>query len=105
MVCGLIEGSVAIDSFVGRAEELRRVEAACAEVGRLRRGRLVSVVGEAGIGKTRFSEECAARARAAGMTVVWGRCWADGGAPPLWPWQAILVGLRGADAASLLDSD
>jgi predicted ATPase len=106
MVCGrLATGRIEIDSFVGRSQELRRVELACADVARLERGRLVAVAGEAGIGKTRFCEECATRARAAGLTVVWGRCWADGGAPPLWPWQSILARLGGPDAASLLDGD
>jgi tetratricopeptide (TPR) repeat protein len=101
----LATGRTEIDSFVGRSEELRRVELACADVARQERGRLVAVAGEAGIGKTRFCEECATQARAAGLTVVWGRCWADGGAPPLWPWQSILARLGGADAASLLDGD
>ncbi|HXM53777.1 MAG TPA: ATP-binding protein [Candidatus Dormibacteraeota bacterium] len=92
-------------AFVGRADELRWVEAVCADVAGAGRGRLVTVTGEAGIGKTRFCEECATRAGAAGLTVVWGRCWADGGAPPLWPWQSILAGLGGAGAAALLDGD
>jgi len=57
------------------------------------------------MGKTRFCEEGAARARAAGMTVVWGRCWSDGGAPALWPWQPVLTELCGPEAAELLDHD
>src|SRR6266700_5056879 len=105
IVAGLSEGSGAAGSFVGRSEELGRVELICADVARLGQGRLVTVAGEAGIGKSRFCEECAIRARAAGLTVVWGRCWADGGAPPLWPWQSVLAGLGGADAAALLDGD
>jgi tetratricopeptide (TPR) repeat protein len=105
IVGSLAEGSGEVDSFVGRSEELRRVELVCADAARAGQGRLVTVVGEAGIGKTRFCEECAIRARAAGLVVVWGRCWADGGAPPLWPWQSILAGLGGAEAASLLDGD
>src|SRR2546429_5075450 len=105
MVWGLTESRPAIDSFVGRSRELERVERALADAARLGQGRLMMVAGEAGIGKARFCEECAARARTAGSTVVWGRCWADGGARPLWPWQSILAGLRGAEAASLLDGD
>jgi tetratricopeptide (TPR) repeat protein len=105
IVTGLAEGSRAVDSFVGRSAELRRVELACTGVVRRGQGRLATVTGEAGIGKTRFCEECGAGARTAGLTVVWGRCWADGGAPPLWPWQSILAGLGGARAAALLDGD
>jgi tetratricopeptide (TPR) repeat protein len=101
----LAEGTGGVGSFVGRSEELRRVEVSIADVARVGRGRMVMVAGEAGIGKTRFCEECAARARAAALTVVWGRCWADGGAPPLWPWQSVLAGLGGAEAAALLDGD
>jgi tetratricopeptide (TPR) repeat protein len=101
----LAEGSAEVDAFVGRSEEVRRVETICGDVARLCRGRLVAVVGEAGIGKTRFCEECTLRAHAAGLTVVWGRCWPDGGAPPLWPWQSILAALCGPRAAALLDGD
>lgn len=105
IVWGLSEGGGGTGTFVGRSDELRRVESICGDVARLGHGRLVAVTGEAGIGKTRFCEECAARARTAGLTVVWGRCWADGGAPPLWPWQAVLAGLGGAEATALLDGD
>lgn len=105
MVTPLADGRGRLDSFVGRREELRRVELSCADVVRLGQGRLVTVTGEAGVGKTRFCQEVADLAREAGMTVVWGRCWADGGAPPLWPWQSILSGLGGAEAGSLLDGD
>lgn len=61
--------------------------------------------GEPGIGKTRFCDEVADQVRAAGLRVVAARCWSDGGAPPLWPWQPILGELCGRDAADLLASD
>jgi tetratricopeptide (TPR) repeat protein len=92
------------DRFVGRAHELGLVEAACAEAGR-GRGSVTVVSGEAGIGKTRFCREVADRAERSGLVVVTARCWADGGAPPLWPWQAIVAELCGAEAAELLESD
>jgi len=101
----LTEGSGGAGGYVGRSDELRRIEVICDDVARAGHGRLVTVVGEAGVGKSRFCEECAVRAAAAGLTVVWGRCWADGGALPLWPWQSILAGLGGAEAAALLDGD
>ena len=92
------------ERFVGRAQELRQIEAAFASAAQ-GRGSLAVVSGEAGIGKTRFCEEIANRARGAGLTVVTARCWGDGGAPPLWPWQPILGDLCGREAADLLASD
>jgi tetratricopeptide (TPR) repeat protein len=90
--------------FVGRADELRRVEQLC-DAARHGRGALVLVAGEPGIGKTRFCEEAGARAQRAGLTVAVARCWGEGGAPPLWPWQPILADLCGAEKAGLLDSE
>ncbi len=68
-------------------------------------GSVVLVSGEAGIGKTRFCREVAARARVGGFATAWGSCWPEGGAPPLWPWQTILAGLAGEAAAKLLVND
>ena len=45
------------------------------------------------------------RARHGGLTAVYARCWVDGGAPALWPWQQILAGLCGSDALELLERD
>jgi tetratricopeptide (TPR) repeat protein len=92
------------DRFVGRAHELGLVEAACAAA-RRGRGSATVVSGDAGIGKTRFCREVADRAERGGLAVVTARCWGDGGAPPLWPWQAIVAELCGAEAAELLASD
>ncbi|WP_198047061.1 AAA family ATPase [Kutzneria sp. 744] len=91
-----------MDRFVGRAAELRRLEYAWRDTAR---GRLVAVTGPAGVGKTRLCEEASDRARAAGLRVVWGRCWSDGGAPALWPWQPLLADLCGARTAGLLSSE
>ena len=93
----------AAERFVGRADELRRIDRVCtaAPDGR---GAVVLVSGEAGIGKTRFCDEAAERARRAGLTVVSARCWGEGGAPALWPWQPILAELCGDEAARLLGS-
>ncbi|HEU5242108.1 MAG TPA: BTAD domain-containing putative transcriptional regulator, partial [Ornithinibacter sp.] len=57
------------------------------------------VVGEPGIGKTRLVDDLVARARQLGTTAVVGRCSQDDGAPPLWPWLALLDGR--ADAAGV----
>jgi predicted ATPase len=55
--------------FVGRERELSRLQSALD-----RRVRLVLVVGDAGIGKTRFVGEGLARAAATGLSVISGGC-------------------------------
>ena len=75
--------------LVGRTEELAALEQALADAA-AGRGRMVLVSGEAGIGKTRLTEELAARARAAGATVAWGGADEGDGAPAFWPWVQVL---------------
>jgi len=89
--------------FVGRKRELQILEETLAGAGE-GEGAVVLVTGPAGIGKTRFCREVAARARRSGHTVAWGSCWPAGGAPPLWPWQQIL-GALGEAPAELLAAD
>lgn len=86
--------------FVGRGRELRELAAVADDLAR-RRGRLVLLTGEAGIGKTRLAEEAAGRAAAAGARVIWGQCWEAGGAPAYWPWSQALrrLALAAGDAA------
>src|SRR3712207_2226802 len=55
-------------------------------------GRLVMLVGEPGIGKTRLAQELAAEAERQGCLVLWGRCWESEGAPAFWPWIQIIGG-------------
>jgi DNA-binding SARP family transcriptional activator len=84
-------------AFVGRDAELAEL------LGGLKDalsgdGRLVLLVGEPGIGKSRLAEELTRRAHARGATVLTGRCWEAGGAPPYWPWvQALRTYVRAAD--------
>ena len=53
-------------------------------------GRLIMLVAEPGIGKTRTAQELATHARLRGAQILWGRCREEGGMPPYWPWvQAI----------------
>lgn len=59
--------------FVGRERQLDRLTDAWR-----RRRRMVEVVGEPGIGKTRLVAELARRAHGEGATVLWGRCSEDG---------------------------
>ena len=81
--------SLAGGVFVGRQREMGELKGAL-EDALSGRGRLVTLVGEPGIGKTRTSEELATYARMRGAQVFWGRCYEEQGVPPYWPWvQAI----------------
>ena len=51
------------------------------------KGRMVTLVGEPGIGKTRTAQELATYAGMRGAQVLWGRSYESGGAPPYWPWS------------------
>jgi predicted ATPase len=77
------------DIFVGRAQEMAILQAHLdsAVAGH---GRLVLLVGEPGIGKTRTAHELATHARARGAQVLIGRCYESEGAPPFWPWVQIM---------------
>lgn len=72
--------------LVGRDAELAEVDRALAEAG-TGRGRVVLVLGEPGIGKTRFTEAVLARAAAAGARTGRG-AWEPDGSPPLEGWTA-----------------
>jgi len=67
-------------AFVGREGELSRLVGALGG-----NARLVLVVGDAGVGKTRFAGEGMARAAAAGMVMVRGECLPLVGTLPLLP--------------------
>jgi tetratricopeptide (TPR) repeat protein len=73
------------NAFVGRERELRVLQEELAETSS-GRGRLVTIVGDAGIGKTRIIEEFVSRAADAPSRTLWGRCPEQGGAPAYWPW-------------------
>jgi DNA-binding SARP family transcriptional activator len=78
--------------LVGRTEELAGLVDL---LGRAEQGvpSFAALVGEPGIGKSRLLAELAAVARSRGVHVLVGRCSQDEGAPPLWPWAAVLDGL------------
>ncbi|OKI67891.1 AfsR/SARP family transcriptional regulator [Micromonospora sp. CB01531] len=88
---------------VGRDEELARLDTALAAAW-AGVTTVVTLTGEAGIGKTRLAEEAAVHATAAGALVVWGRCWEHEGAPDLWPWTQALRDIveDGPDGRELL---
>ncbi|WP_406465167.1 BTAD domain-containing putative transcriptional regulator [Streptomyces sp. NBC_01622] len=77
--------------FVGRDSELHAVDAA-ARAAR-RRGGVVLVTGEAGVGKSALLGRVEGRLRSAGWTVVVGRCPPYEGAPPAWAWAEALGAL------------
>ena len=81
--------SLAGGVFVGRQREMGELKA-CLEDALSGRGRLVTLVGEPGIGKSRTAQELATYAGLRGAQVLWGRSYEEQGVPPYWPWvQAI----------------
>ena len=75
--------------FVGRQKEMVQVQAALDDV-LAGKGRLVMLVGEPGIGKSRTAQEVAQRALESGFQLFWGHCPEERGAPPYWPWVQVI---------------
>ena len=66
------------------------------------RGRLVMLVGEPGIGKTRTAREFVTHAGRRSAVGLWGRCLESAGAAPYWLWvQIIRAYVRERDVAQL----
>jgi DNA-binding CsgD family transcriptional regulator/tetratricopeptide (TPR) repeat protein len=85
-------------AFVGRERELSRLLGALS-----RHARMVLVVGDAGVGKTRFAAEGMARAAAAGVVMVRGECLPLVGVLPLLPVAQALGELAGLDRGRVLE--
>jgi class 3 adenylate cyclase/tRNA A-37 threonylcarbamoyl transferase component Bud32 len=81
-------GALAEGVFVGREKEVERLRAAF-EGTLAGRGRLVMLVGEPGIGKTRTAQELVTYARLRGARVLIGRAHEAEGAPAYWPWVQV----------------
>jgi AAA ATPase domain len=77
-------------ALVGRDQPLAELRA-LVEAALASRGGVVTLTGEAGIGKTTLATAAADHAEERGATVVWGTCWE--GAPPFWPWLEALAAL------------
>jgi len=88
--------------FVGREREMDELRAGF-EDALSGRGRVLMLVGEPGIGKTRTAEELVTYARLRKAQVLWGRCYEGEGAPAYWPWvQAIRSYVHDRDPKVLL---
>ena len=81
--------SLAGGVFVGRQREMGDVKAAL-EDALSGRGRLMTLAGEPGIGKTRTAQELATYAGLRHGQVLWGRCYEGEGAPLYWPWVQVI---------------
>jgi DNA-binding CsgD family transcriptional regulator len=80
--------------FVGRKRQMGLLKAAVEEA-LSGHGRMLMLVGEPGIGKTRTAEELKTYAGLRSVQVLWGKCYEGKGAPPYWPWvQAIRTYVR-----------
>jgi class 3 adenylate cyclase len=82
--------------IVGREAELDAIDQALREVIEGNAARLVTIIGDAGIGKSRLAQEVIARA-GAGATVLRGRCLPYGDGITFWP-------LRGSKQAMTISS-
>jgi len=88
--------------FVGRENELEQLRSGIDKV-LSGQGRLLFLVGEPGIGKTRTSEELATYGGLRGARVLWGRCYEGEGAPTYWPWlQIVRSYVKDRDPSALL---
>jgi class 3 adenylate cyclase len=88
--------------FVGRQREMEELRHALDET-LAGRGRLILLVGESGIGKSRLAAELTTYATLRGAQVLSGRCYEGEGAPAYWPWLQIMRAyVRDRDAEALV---
>src|SRR5215831_6290904 len=92
-------GVAGVAGFVGRDRELSGLRAAVGAG-----TRLLLVVGDAGVGKTRFAGEGMRRAAAGGLVPVWGRCLPLAEKLPLLPVAEALGELSELDGGGLLEA-
>ncbi|HYL40457.1 MAG TPA: adenylate/guanylate cyclase domain-containing protein, partial [Candidatus Binatus sp.] len=88
---GHVSSTTSGTPFVGRAAELDRLAAVLRDAIARREARLVNVVGDAGVGKSRLIREFAERAGASAM-VVRGRCFPYGNGITFWPLNEAVAG-------------
>ncbi|MFP8880807.1 MAG: AAA family ATPase, partial [Myxococcota bacterium] len=92
------------DLFLGRDAVMTELRTAFREAAD-GAGRVVLLVGEPGIGKTRVTEESVRELREDGVFVSVGRCLEAEGSPAFWPWIQVLRSLGTEDprASELLE--
>ena len=83
----------AVAPLIGRDAEVERLRMALAESER-GQGRVLAVLGEAGVGKSRLVAELIASAAPAGYAIMLGRCHESEQALPFAPWLDILKAAR-----------
>ena len=97
-------GRVGLTPYVGRASELARLER-FVQRAREGQGRVITVVGEAGAGKSRLLYEWRERLRATtGIRLLQARCRAYGDVEPFFPFVEMLRGALGLGARTLGDA-
>ncbi|MCP4006815.1 MAG: AAA family ATPase [bacterium] len=96
-----IQADSSSSPFVGRREVMATLRSALGE-SLSGETRVVMLVGEPGIGKTRAVEELAREAADRGATVLTGRCYKGEGAPAFWPWLQIADEWVGLHTTSML---
>jgi predicted ATPase len=75
------------DVFVGRSEELAKLNAALQRAERDRRPAFLLVSGPPGAGKTELARRFCAQLAETRVRHVWGQCFAGAEAPAFWPWE------------------
>lgn len=89
--------------FVGREQELQHLRVALRDAVS-GKGRVLLLVGEAGSGKTRLTEQVSTYAKIHGAEILTGRCHEGQGMPAFWPWVQIIRAYIQGKRASHLNS-
>jgi class 3 adenylate cyclase len=106
---GLRTGGLTTTPFLGREDELKALELALSDVARTGEGRIVLLVGEPGIGKSRLVLEFASLLDARPEMVVWrrGRCLPYGEGVTFWALGEIVkehAGIRDSDDVAAVEA-
>ena len=88
--------------MVGRESERDRLTTVVDDV-LAGRGSLVTIEGEAGIGKSRLATAATRLARDHGLATAWAVCLDEIGSPPLWPWHQVQDQLRASPDTAPVD--
>lgn len=100
--CGLSERTDADSPLVGRAAERERLICCLASLGR-GQGGVITIAGEAGIGKSRLISELVRRAESEGFNVLVGAADAIQKSTPYYAWRPVLARLLGVDGINQSD--